>query len=522
MDLRKEQIVEELDRVNISDGFRNKPVMKRMLTYLVNEHIEGRSELIKGYSIAVDVFGQGKGFDSDRSALVRNSAVRLRSLLDAYYLGAGNADPVRIEIPKGGYAPKISTINGSVATAPGMGGEEWATTIAVLPFSYQSASGDYEYIATGFSQELTDALTRFDDLRVIGVGHVLGQAGESSELVEEFRKKQVDYLISGTVKIYQDQGLLHVRLTNKVSGHQIWEESCRIDLSLENLFQVQEEVSAKIASLVGGEYGQINRANLQTLIKRQPRSLSEYEVLLKHYHISTVLTEEAVFDYQESLALALQNDPDSALLNALTAAHYGNIWCGLFPGYEEARDKIAYHAEKAYSLNPNHQVVFCNMGSKCFVLDERERFFSLYERHGSSLANSPLRLGAWAMYTSYFGEWELGMQLTDSMLENNIDVPAWIYGMPTMYHYRQGNYENALIEANKFHLHSLFWGPALRSSILGQLGRHDQSRKEYQAVLECRPDFPENGRILLGRFFKEPGLLDHFVEGFDKSGISLA
>ena len=244
--------------------------------------------------------------------------------------------------------------------------------------------------------------------------------------------------------------------------------------------------------------------------------------MLKHYHVVTVLTEEAVFDYQESLSLALQNDPDSALLNALIAANYGNIWCGLFPGYEEALDKIAYHAEKAYSLNPNNQTVVSVLSSKCFYFDERERFFNLIERHEKSFANSPLRLGAWAMYASYFGEWEQGMQMMDTVLSNNINVPAWIHGMPTMYHYRQGNYEDALSEANKFHMNALFWGPALRSSVLGQLGRHDQSRKEYQAVLECRPDFPENGRILLGRFFKEPGLLDHFVEGFDKSGIRLA
>ncbi|MGI9263367.1 MAG: hypothetical protein ACR2QU_00470, partial [Gammaproteobacteria bacterium] len=258
------------------------------------------------------------------------------------------------------------------------------------------------------------------------------------------------------------------------------------------------------------------------LIDSRPRSLNEHDVQLKHYHLATVLTEEAILDYQKSLDIALQNDPESPLLNALKASGYRTIWHGLFPGFEEAREKISYFAEKAYSLNPNHQAIVTVLGGKCFDFDERARFFSLYERHGRALANSPLLMGAWAIYAAYFGKWAMGMQMTHAVLKNNIDVPAWIHGMPAMNHYRQGNYEDALIEANKVHIHRLFWGPVIRSSVLGQLGRLDQARKEYQAVLECRPDFPENGRILLGRFFKEPDLLDQFCEGLDKFGVTLA
>ena len=35
-------------------------------------------------------------------------AGKLRRRLEAYYLGAGRDDPVRIEIPKGGYVPTFS------------------------------------------------------------------------------------------------------------------------------------------------------------------------------------------------------------------------------------------------------------------------------------------------------------------------------------------------------------------------------------------------------------------------------
>ena len=520
MALSKEQVVEELDRVSASSEFRNKPVMKRLLTYLVNEHIEGRSDVIKGYSIAVDVFGQGKGFDSDRSAVVRNSAVRLRGLLNAYYLGAGSADPVRIDIPKGGYAPKISTTSHDAPAVPRNGNEDRGIGVAVLPFSYQSGSGKYEYIKTGISQELSDALTRFDDLRVIGVGLLMGHASLPSQIADEIQDKHIDYLIGGTVNVHQDQGRLTIRLINASNNHQIWKRNYIFDLSLEDLVQIQEEIATRISSHIGGEYGRINQARFQLLTDSRPHSLSEHEILLKYYHVSTILAEDAIIDYQETLARALQDDPDSALLNALMASQYSNVWCFLLPGYEEAYEKIAYHAEKAYSLNPNHQVVISNLASKCFFFGERARFFNLYERYINTLANSSLRQGALAMYACYLGEWARGMQLLDFVIENNIHVPPWIHTVPAMNHYRQGNYEEALIEANKCDIHGLFWAPAIRSTTLGQLGRHDQAVEEYQAVLKCRPDFPENGCILLGRMLREPSLLEHFCEGFEKSGIS--
>ena len=298
MALSKAQIVEELERVSASAEFRNKPVMKRLLTYLVNEHIEGRADQIKGFSIAVDVFGQGKSFDSDRSAVVRNSAVRLRGLLDAYYLGAGSADPVRIDIPKGGYAPKISTNTNGAEAEPRTVGEDGCISVAVLPFSYQSSSGTYDYIATGFSQELSDALTRFDNLRVIGVGQLMGHDSEPSRMADEIQNKRIDFLISGSVKVHKQQGRLTMRLIDAADNHQVWKKNYAIDLSLDNLFDAQEEIAGRIASQVGGEYGRINQARFQILLQSQPRTLSEHEVLLKYYHVTTVLTEEAIFDYQ--------------------------------------------------------------------------------------------------------------------------------------------------------------------------------------------------------------------------------
>src|ERR671918_20022 len=65
----------------------------------------GRADRLKGYSIALAVFDRDDSFDPQTDPVVRLAARRLRRALEHYYLTAGRDDPVRIEIPKGGYAP---------------------------------------------------------------------------------------------------------------------------------------------------------------------------------------------------------------------------------------------------------------------------------------------------------------------------------------------------------------------------------------------------------------------------------
>ena len=65
----------------------------------------GEAERLKGYAIAVDVFGQDSEFDSSTDAVVRVQAGRLRELLAQYYATEGRHDPIRLVIPRGSYVP---------------------------------------------------------------------------------------------------------------------------------------------------------------------------------------------------------------------------------------------------------------------------------------------------------------------------------------------------------------------------------------------------------------------------------
>ena len=67
----------------------------------------GKAEYIKSYTIGVEAFGRGEGFDPQVDPIVRVEAARLRRTLATYYANDGARDPILIKIPLGGYVPNF-------------------------------------------------------------------------------------------------------------------------------------------------------------------------------------------------------------------------------------------------------------------------------------------------------------------------------------------------------------------------------------------------------------------------------
>ena len=96
---------DELERILSSETFKRSERARELLSYLVAREQLGEAELLKGYAIAVDVFGKDSEFDSSTDAVVRVQAGRLRELLTQYYAAEGRRDPIRLVIPRGSYVP---------------------------------------------------------------------------------------------------------------------------------------------------------------------------------------------------------------------------------------------------------------------------------------------------------------------------------------------------------------------------------------------------------------------------------
>lgn len=104
------QVRDALERVLSSEMFARSERARDFLRYLVHQDLAGNADRLKGYSIAVDVFGRDGSFDPATDTVVRVQAGRLRDLLDQYYSGEGADDMVRISIPRGSYVPNYAFV----------------------------------------------------------------------------------------------------------------------------------------------------------------------------------------------------------------------------------------------------------------------------------------------------------------------------------------------------------------------------------------------------------------------------
>src|SRR6185295_12575039 len=84
-------IREQLQRMLASTTFQQVDRLKRFLTFIVGEALDGRRHELKEYVIGVQVFGKEDTFDPRTDPIVRVQARRLRAKLVGYYREEGRA-----------------------------------------------------------------------------------------------------------------------------------------------------------------------------------------------------------------------------------------------------------------------------------------------------------------------------------------------------------------------------------------------------------------------------------------------
>src|ERR1700689_1017697 len=103
--LRATEVRQQLDRILSNAAFSGANRRSRLLRFLVEQTLEDNGESLKEWVIAAEVFDRAPGYDPQIDSVVRVEVGRLRTRLAEYYDKAGVEEPVRIEIPKGGYRP---------------------------------------------------------------------------------------------------------------------------------------------------------------------------------------------------------------------------------------------------------------------------------------------------------------------------------------------------------------------------------------------------------------------------------
>ena len=516
----------QLDRILRSSGFRGSDKQRKFLSFVVEETLEGRASQLKGYTVAVSVYGRREDFDPQVDPIVRVEAGRLRRSLEHYYLTAGENDPVRIEIPKGSYVPTFgpARIQPSGTESQPTGKEESALpagpSIAVMPLLDLTGDEEQDYFADGLTEELTTELARYQDLSVIASQSTMNFKGLQTDPQEVGRALGARFLLAGSVRKSLKMVKVAIQLLDTTTGVQIWGDSYKSDLTAADLIAMQEDIAHRVTGAIADQYGLISRRLSAESRKKAPAELKAYDAVLRFYHYEIVMTPESFKEAMEALERAIEIDPEYGLAWAMLGhLHADNHALG-FSEIEATLEKAMTYAQKGAALAPENQFAQDALSLVYFHRGDKELFLKQVEQTLALNPNSPYFLGVAGWHTMLLGEWDRGLVLMQEGMKLNPYHPSWFHLATFMNHYHREEYENAFTEALKFNCPELFWDPLMRAAAHAQMGREQEARTAVGELLELVPDFATQGRRLIGRYVKVDGLIARVVEGLRKAGLA--
>jgi serine/threonine-protein kinase len=193
-------------------------------------------------------------------------------------------------------------------------------SIAVLPFTNLSADKEQEYFCDGMAEEIINALSQVEDLRVVARTSAFSFRGKEIDIREIGKKLNVQALLEGSVRKAGNRVRITAQLINVVDGYHLWSE--RFDRDLADVFAIQDEISLAIVDklkvkLLGDEK--------EKMLKRYTQNLEAYDLYLKGRYHWNRRTPEALKKAMAHFEQVIQKDPEYALAYAGLADCYSML-----------------------------------------------------------------------------------------------------------------------------------------------------------------------------------------------------
>jgi TolB-like protein/Tfp pilus assembly protein PilF len=251
---------------------------------------------------------------------------------------------------------RADTVASQLVPTVAMAGVAPAPRVAVLYFDVLSADPDGAFLAAGLTEDLIVDLARVEGLRVAARGEVMPFRGRDLPPRTVAREMNVDFVLQGSVRSAGQRARISAQLVRASDGHAAWAE--RFDRTLEDLFDVQAEVSTRIVEAL---QVQLRPAERELLDRAPARNREAYVHYLQARAQMDETLRESNFRAEAHLARALELDPDFALAHAAMAECFGQRGAGWWGGLE-IRGRARAHAERAMELDPGLPEAHMAMG----------------------------------------------------------------------------------------------------------------------------------------------------------------
>jgi TolB-like protein len=351
--------------------------------------------------------------------------------------------------------------------------------IAVLPFTNLGGGQEQDFLADGLAEDVITDLSRSADLFVIARNSSFSFKGKEQDHNHIASELGVRYLVEGSLRKSGERLRITARLIDTQSnGAQVWAE--RFDHELEDIFDVQDEVSRKTVEAISGRI-----LSEYKIDKYRPASLEAYDLVVRSRYRSA-LSRASTFQAISDLKRALTLDPGyPEALRQLAHCQFRawNTW-----GEPEGkyREVALQNVLQACSLEPASAIAHA---LAAYLLMYDGKFEDADQKFKKALWLNPGDPDALMFSLDYFIFRDLKQQAVDTgarAFRLNPYPPSsyyWVYGFALV---ANGQYEQA-VDVLRHEATYRTASQRILAAALALLGRGAEAREESSSFMESNP-----------------------------------
>ena len=277
-------------------------------------------------------------------------------------------------------------------------------SIAVLPFDNRSRLEEDEFFVEGVHDDLLTNLARIGSLKVISRTSVGKYKDTEKSIPEIARELGVATVMEGAVQRSGNTVRINVQLIDAQTDEHLWAEIFDRELTADNLFAIQSEISGEIAKALKAT---LSPQEQQRLNERPTDNLAAYNAYLRGRQLMARRNSEDVDQAAKEFQRAVEQDPQFALAwvgvseTAVLQAQYSDL------NLAEAHERQQMAAEKALALDDGLGEAYLGRAELLAFYQRDEEaeaayrkalelspgYATAYHWYGNFLAKFPHRLG---------------------------------------------------------------------------------------------------------------------------------
>lgn len=219
-------------------------------------------------------------------------------------------------------------------------------SIAVLPFVNMSADREDEYFSDGITEELINALSKLEGLRVAARTSSFVFKGKTEDISKIGQQLHVSTVLEGSVRRAGNKLRITAQLINVTDGFHLWSET--YEREMQDIFDIQSDVAQQIADALKAKLSPSEKKRIE---KKPTVNLDAYTFYLQGRYFWNKRTEEGFRKAIEYFELAIQKDSNYAAAYAGVADCYNLLSAYSLMSPEESVIKSKAAALKALEID---------------------------------------------------------------------------------------------------------------------------------------------------------------------------